>query len=417
MGRQAFPVFTPDQAVAATVAERATSLDGIDTRALDSGALATITGGTLVGSLYWLDVDSTEPPNGTSVVAPLTGPGRWLQIATGGAGGESSTLLIFDGERAGLTWDGPVTSQVRFFDVTAGTPGTQVGADQTEAPFGVQTANLSAEDRRLYDVEVDDVVVGRITVYVLNQMAHVATIGTATKTVSSSFLDVVTTDPINADTELALVGIASDNITTTYNKAGDILSVQADPTGTPIDFLESWQRTAGFSADGSPPFGVTAGAFWLAPGTTIPAGTTIRITFSGALSVATAVIEKYSKDSRTTIMAGTASLALSPLDTRIGTPPVSPGLAQDVAEYIWNYHVGREGGAISQFTYDAAWTSNTQATDGSGFDGIGNRGARRIATGLASGDPAPQDPDANTEYSGGITKYAATIDGRTAPSP
>ncbi len=78
MTRQAFPVLTCDVAVAASAAERPTSLDGVATQELDSGHFAIITEGSLAGNLYWLDITSGAAPDGVNVIQPLDGPGRWL---------------------------------------------------------------------------------------------------------------------------------------------------------------------------------------------------------------------------------------------------------------------------------------------------------------------------------------------------
>ncbi len=91
--RQGFPVLTPHVGVAATLADRAVSLDGIDTRALDSGQFAVVTSGALDGNLYRLDITSAAAPDGTTIIAPLVGPGRWL-LFDGGAGiAESSDYV------------------------------------------------------------------------------------------------------------------------------------------------------------------------------------------------------------------------------------------------------------------------------------------------------------------------------------
>ncbi len=101
MTRQAFPVLTPDQGVASTAAERATSLDGFDTTALDSGHFAVVTAGALVGRMYRLDVGSAAAADGVTVIAPLTGPGRWLEWP--GPGGGGAATFTVDGISTGTT--------------------------------------------------------------------------------------------------------------------------------------------------------------------------------------------------------------------------------------------------------------------------------------------------------------------------
>lgn len=86
--KNAMPLFTPAFGVAASAAEALDSLDGIDTTALDSGASGWVKTGPNANTLYQLDKTSTATPNGTSVIAPLSGPGRWLEFSGGGASGQ-----------------------------------------------------------------------------------------------------------------------------------------------------------------------------------------------------------------------------------------------------------------------------------------------------------------------------------------
>lgn len=101
MTRQAFPVLTCDVAVATTAAERAVSLDGVDTSNLASGHFAVITSGSFQGRMYRLDAASALTPDGASVIAPVAGVGRWLQWP--GAGGGGAATFSVDGIQTGTT--------------------------------------------------------------------------------------------------------------------------------------------------------------------------------------------------------------------------------------------------------------------------------------------------------------------------
>lgn len=89
----ALPTFSTTVAVAtgAPGATRQESLDGIDTTLLTDGALAWVQGGPAASTLFRLDTTSAAVPNGTTIIAPLTGPGRWLALA-GGSGGAATIL-------------------------------------------------------------------------------------------------------------------------------------------------------------------------------------------------------------------------------------------------------------------------------------------------------------------------------------
>lgn len=339
-----------------------------------------------------------------------------------GIGIAQEALRILDGEQATLTWDGTANNQVRFYDITNGKPGTQVGTDQTEPPYSVQTGNLTAEDERLYRVEVDGVDRAHITVHVLDPIAYSANIGTASSDAGGiTELDATIGGgaPVAADTEWLAIKIVNANIGTTYGvDNGDVTSVVVDPGGAAFQATKVWERTAGFAADGSAPFGVTAGLWRLAPGTQIPDGTTLRVNFAGAgAAEATVSVEKYTKDSRTGLVTGTPFGALSAQDTKQGTPPTNPASQPTVAQRAWIYHFGREGGATDTITYDAAWTADLQVTVGAIWAAVGNRGAHRIFESDESGDPTPSDPGANTEYATVIVGFEQQLDGEVVPSP
>jgi hypothetical protein len=62
------------------------SLENITTFTLDDGCLCYVTEAHLHFELH---KDSTATPNGTTVIAPIAGPGRWV-VATGGAGSQGA---------------------------------------------------------------------------------------------------------------------------------------------------------------------------------------------------------------------------------------------------------------------------------------------------------------------------------------
>ncbi len=346
-----------------------------------------------------------------------------LGVLGHGGGIAQSSLIVLDGEQATLTWDGTATSQVRFYDITGGEPGTQVGTDQTAAPYSVQTGNLTAEDERLYRVEVDGVDREHITVHVLAPLAFGANVGTASSAATGiTQLDATISNgasPIAADTEWLLIRIVHSNIGTTYGADNnDVTSVVVDPGGADIAATKIHEGTAGFSAEGSSSFGITEALWLVAHDSSIADSTTVRVNFTGAgADEATVSLEKLTKDSRTTLLAGTPADAYSPLDTRVTDPPVSEATESAVAQRLWAYHFGREGGATDVITYDAAWTSFTQVTVGSVWEAVGNRGAYRIAESLSSGDPTPSDPGANTEYATVMVAFEQQLNGATVPSP
>lgn len=62
------------------------SLENINTWTLDDGALCYVTEAHL---RFELHRDSVASPNGTTVIAPIAGPGRWV-VATGGSGAQGA---------------------------------------------------------------------------------------------------------------------------------------------------------------------------------------------------------------------------------------------------------------------------------------------------------------------------------------
>ena len=83
----AFAIFTCELGVATTAAEQDDSLDGIDTNHVDTGAFGWVKTGPAADTLFRLDLTSAAAPDGTTVIAPLVGPGRWLEFSGGGGGG------------------------------------------------------------------------------------------------------------------------------------------------------------------------------------------------------------------------------------------------------------------------------------------------------------------------------------------
>jgi hypothetical protein len=345
-----------------------------------------------------------------------------LGVLGHGGGIAQESLIVLDGEQATLVWDGTASSQVRFYDITAGEPGTQVGTDQTAAPYSVQTGNLTAEDERLYRVEVDGIDRAHITVYVMAPLAFGVNVGTASSAATGiTQLDATISNsasPIAADSEWLLIRVVNSSIGTTYGTDNnDVTGVVVDPGGAAIAATKIWEGTAGFSAEGSGSFGITAGLWLVAHDSSIADSTTVRVSFTGAgAEEATVSLEKLTKDPRTTIVVGTPADAYSAEDTREGAPPVSEASESTVAQRLWAYHFGREGGATDAITYDAAWTSFTPVTVGSVWAAVGNRGAYRIAESLSSGDPTPSDPGANTEYATVMVGIEQQLDGETVPA-
>lgn len=92
MTQRAFPIFTVSTQLA-TDSDLVSSLDGIDTNHLDSGTFGWVKEGSPNPSLlYRLDLSSVAAPDGVNVVAPLEGPGRWIQFPTGALQKPDSTL-------------------------------------------------------------------------------------------------------------------------------------------------------------------------------------------------------------------------------------------------------------------------------------------------------------------------------------
>lgn len=93
MSLNGFGVFTVLVALASDD-DRNNSLDGINTVHLDTGVLGWVQTGTSASTLFWLDKsDSTTPPDGVTVIAPLTGPGRWKMLTAAGAGAACTLQL------------------------------------------------------------------------------------------------------------------------------------------------------------------------------------------------------------------------------------------------------------------------------------------------------------------------------------
>lgn len=85
MALDGFGVFAVSTALA-TESTRDNSLDGINTIVLKSGAFGWTQTGAAARRLFRLDrEDNTTPPNGTTIIQPLTGPGRWKEFGNGGA--------------------------------------------------------------------------------------------------------------------------------------------------------------------------------------------------------------------------------------------------------------------------------------------------------------------------------------------
>jgi hypothetical protein len=87
MSLDGFGVFTVSTGVASE-SDRDNSLDGVNTVPLKSGAFGWVQNGAAALMLFRLDrEDDTTPADGVTVIAPLTGPGRWKAFGGSGAGG------------------------------------------------------------------------------------------------------------------------------------------------------------------------------------------------------------------------------------------------------------------------------------------------------------------------------------------
>lgn len=85
MSLDGFGVFAVTTGLA-TESTRDNSLDGINTIVLKSGAFGWVQTGGAAIKLFRLDrEDNTTVPNGTTIIKPLTGPGRWKQFGNGAA--------------------------------------------------------------------------------------------------------------------------------------------------------------------------------------------------------------------------------------------------------------------------------------------------------------------------------------------
>lgn len=132
------PVFTTTVAVAtgAPGATRQDSLDGIDTTPLTDGVFAWVQSGPAALTLFRLDTSSAAAPDGTTVVAPLTGPGRWLAFAGGASG---SSMVQADGISTGAV-------QLASIDTTGIADGTFAWVRSVEDLFVLnRTSALTAD--------------------------------------------------------------------------------------------------------------------------------------------------------------------------------------------------------------------------------------------------------------------------------
>ncbi len=85
MALDGFGVFAVSTALA-TEGSRDNSLDGVNTIVLKSGAFGWVQTGAAARKFFRLDrEDNTTAPNGTTIIQPLTGPGRWKEFGNAGA--------------------------------------------------------------------------------------------------------------------------------------------------------------------------------------------------------------------------------------------------------------------------------------------------------------------------------------------
>jgi hypothetical protein len=89
--KNAFALFTVELGVATTDEEALDSLDGIDTRFLETGTFGWVKTGPAAATLLQLDTTAVAPPDGTTIIEPRDGPGRWLEFAGGGGPGACLT--------------------------------------------------------------------------------------------------------------------------------------------------------------------------------------------------------------------------------------------------------------------------------------------------------------------------------------
>jgi hypothetical protein len=330
---------------------------------------------------------------------------------------EAVTINILDGEQATLVWDAPADS-VRFYEITGD---TSLDTTQTEAPFSVATGNLSQSQSAgtgyTFGIEADSVLVAVVTVNVLSPIAFVASIGTSTEDSADASIDVTTTAEINTS-EFIVVRIGSDNLVANVGDNDDVLSVTVDPDGTPIECTKVVEATTGFADNPGDADGITCSVWMLAPGTTIATSATIRVTFDGSPTGKAVVVDKYAKDPRSTLLVGDIGEAHT-TGANVADPPAVSTTLDTVAQRLYVYAMVREGAATTGITYSGDdWTASVEATGGSsGFEGIGIRGARRIAESLGSGDPGCEDGSPSTEYQVFVIPIEAWYGGKVVPSP
>jgi hypothetical protein len=68
------------------------ALENENTNILADGALCYVSGGPGQG-MWQLSKSSTASPDGTTIVAPIAGPGRWLLVSAAGGGGGPGAIL------------------------------------------------------------------------------------------------------------------------------------------------------------------------------------------------------------------------------------------------------------------------------------------------------------------------------------
>lgn len=138
------------------------ALENYDTFVLDDGAICYVSTGA--GSGAWqLEKTSSTPPDGITVVAPITGPGRWVKRAVPGPPGviyyqtvqdplgvalTQQPILQFAGSSISVTNDGPgnrtvvtVNVTVPVDDVTADTNNFVTVTEPVPGTFQVNTPN------------------------------------------------------------------------------------------------------------------------------------------------------------------------------------------------------------------------------------------------------------------------------------
>ncbi len=92
MAQQDVPVFSVETALA-TASDAKDSLDGIDLALgqYESGTVAFV---RVTNTYYYYDETSVAPADGVTVVAPLSGPGRWLLLSSAVAPGTCTVIRV-----------------------------------------------------------------------------------------------------------------------------------------------------------------------------------------------------------------------------------------------------------------------------------------------------------------------------------